>query len=74
MSAPCPLTITSVPAYDSSKMVENALSIVSVRTYVPLIIATPRTIAIIVSEVRNFRPARLRREKRIIGGRPRAYS
>ena len=32
MSAVLPLTTASVPAYDSSKMLENALSIVSVRT------------------------------------------
>ena len=32
MSAPLPETMTSVPAYDSSKISEKALSIVSVRT------------------------------------------
>jgi hypothetical protein len=32
MSAPLPLTTTSVPAYDSSKISENARSIVSVMT------------------------------------------
>ena len=30
--ASLPLTTTSVPAYESEKMLENALSIVSVRT------------------------------------------
>ena len=36
----------------------NALLIVSVRTKVPLIIATPRMIASAVSTARSFRPAR----------------
>jgi hypothetical protein len=39
---------------------------VSVRTYVPLIIATPRTMAIAVSAARSFRPARPLRATAII--------
>ncbi len=66
MSAPLPVTTASVPAYDSTKMALNALSIVSVSTYAPLIIATPRTIAIAVSTVRNLRPARPRSATPII--------
>jgi hypothetical protein len=52
-----PVTTASVPAYDSAKIVLNALSIVSVRTKVPLTIATPSTTASDVSAARNFRPA-----------------
>ena len=40
------------------KIASNALSIESVRTNVPLTIATPRTIAIAVSAVRSFRASR----------------
>jgi hypothetical protein len=69
MSAPLPLTTASVPAYDSTKIALNALSIVSVSTYAPLIIATPRTIAIAVSTVRNLRPARPRSATPIIATR-----
>ena len=58
MSDSAPLTTASVPAYDSTKIVSNARSIVSVSTYVPLTIATPRTIAIAVSSERSLRPAR----------------
>ena len=39
----------------SVKILPKACSIESVRTNVPLIIATPRTIAIAVSPVRSFR-------------------
>ena len=39
----------------SVKILSNAWSIESVRTYVPLIIATPSTIAIAVSAVRSLR-------------------
>ena len=39
----------------SVKILPKAWSIESVRTNVPLIIATPRTIAIAVSAVRSFR-------------------
>ena len=45
MSGALPRDDASVLAYDSVKIVSNALSIVSVRTSVPLIIATPSTIA-----------------------------
>ena len=46
-------------------MLEKALSIVSVRTYVPLIIATPSTIASAVRIVRNLRATKaLQREAR----------
>ena len=61
-----PVTTASVPAYESTKIASNALSIVSVRTYAPLIIATPSTIASAVSAVRSLRPARLFSAKRII--------
>ena len=40
------------------KTVLNAALIVSVRTYVPLIIATPSTIATAVSAARSLRPSR----------------
>ena len=53
-----PLTIASVCEYEDVKIVWNARSIVSVRTNVPLTIATPRTIANAVSTVRSLRPAR----------------
>ena len=66
-TTPCPSVrskadlpvITAVePARDSVKIESNALSIESVRTYVPLTIATPSTIANAVSAVRSFRPSR----------------
>ena len=60
-----PVTTASVPAYESTKIASNALSIVSVSTYAPLIIATPSTIASAVSAVRSLRPARLFSAKRI---------
>jgi hypothetical protein len=50
-----PVTDTSTPWLAVSKTCENALSIVSVRTYVPEIIATPRTTASAVSAVRSLR-------------------
>ena len=43
------------PARMSLKIRSNAWSIESVRTYVPLIIATPRTIATAVRAVRSLR-------------------
>ena len=61
MSSPRPVTTASVPAYDSVKRFVNALWTVSVRMYVPLIIATPRTIAMPVRTARSLRPARPRR-------------
>ena len=45
-----PLTTASVSSYELAKIESNALCIVSVRTNVPLTIATPRTIAIAVSD------------------------
>ena len=48
----------------SVKMRSKAWSIESVRTNVPLIIATPRTIAMAVSAVRSFRLRRPRIAKR----------
>jgi hypothetical protein len=65
MPAALPVTTASVPAYDSLKMLLNASSIASVSTSVPLIMATPRTIAIEVSAARSFRPARPRSATRI---------
>ena len=53
-----PLTTASVSAYDSLKMLSNAFWKVSVRTYVPLIIATPRTTARAVRRLRILRPKR----------------
>ena len=53
------------PWRTSVKIVSNALSIESVRTYVPLTMATPSTIAIAVSAVRSLRPEQpLQREPR----------
>ena len=43
------------PCRTSVKIWSNALSIESVRTYVPLIIATPSTIASAVRTVRSLR-------------------
>ena len=45
------------PWRTSVKIVSNALSIESVRTNVPLTIATPSTIAIAVRAVRSLRPS-----------------
>jgi hypothetical protein len=67
MSGPWPCTTASVPARDSVKRFENALSIVSVRTYVPLIIATPRTIAMPVRAARSFRVRSPRSAKPVTG-------
>jgi len=53
-----PLITASEFLYDSLKIESNAFVIVSVRTYVPLIIETPRTIASAVRAVRSFRPRR----------------
>ncbi len=61
MSSPFPVTTASVPAYDSVNKVVKARLTVSVRMYVPLIIPTPRTIAIAVRTARSLRPARPRR-------------
>ena len=56
--ADLPVMTTSEPSRTSVKIWSNALSIESVRTYVPLIIATPSTIASAVSAVRSFRDRR----------------
>ena len=55
LKADLPLTTASVPRYVCVKIALNAFEIESVRTYVPLIIATPRTIATPVRTVRSFR-------------------
>ncbi len=68
MSGAFPLIAASVFAYDSTKIASNALSIVSVRTKVPLTIATPSTTAIAVSAARNFRPASPLSATRITSG------
>ena len=60
-----PLMYASVFAYDSVKMSLNARSIMSVRTNVPLTMATPSTIASAVRNARSFRPARPRSATRI---------
>ena len=52
----------------SVKIRSNAWSIESVRTYVPLIIATPSTMAIAVSAVRSLRLRSPRIAKRVISG------
>ena len=53
--ADLPVMTAFEPLRMSVKIRSNAWSIESVRTYVPLIIATPRTIAIAVSAVRSLR-------------------
>ncbi len=54
-NADLPVMTTFEPSRTSVKIWSKALSIESVRTYVPLIIATPSTIARAVSAVRSFR-------------------
>ena len=66
-----PVTTASVCSYELEKIVSNAFSIVSVRTSVPLTIATPRTIAIAVRMERSFRAARPRSATRFICRSPR---
>ena len=66
-----PETTASVCSYELEKIESNALSIVSVRTSVPLTIATPRTIAIAVSVERSFRAIRPRSATRLIARPPR---
>ena len=56
--ADLPEITTFEPWRTSVKIWSNALSIESVRTYVPLIIATPSTIARAVRTVRSFRVSR----------------
>ena len=58
VKAVLPLTMASAFLYDSVKIDVNAPLIVSVRMNVPLINATPSTIARPVSPARSFRPAR----------------
>ena len=53
------------PLRTSEKIELNAWSIESVKTYVPLTIATPSTIAIAVSAARSFLPASPLSETRI---------
>jgi hypothetical protein len=60
-----PLITASVPWYCSVKMFLNAPSIAFVSTSVPLVIATPSTIANAVRTARSFRPARPRSATRI---------
>ncbi len=55
--ADLPLMTAFEPWRTSVKIVSNALSIESVRTNVPLTMATPSTIAIAVRAVRSFRPS-----------------
>ena len=66
-----PETTASVCSYELEKIESNALSIVSVRTSVPLTIATPRTIAIAVSAERSLRAIRPRSATRFIDPSPR---
>jgi hypothetical protein len=65
LTACLPLITASVPAYCSVKMFLKAESIASVSTSVPLVIATPSTIANAVSTARSLRPARPRSATRI---------
>jgi hypothetical protein len=65
-NAALPLITAFEPCRISVKILSKAASIESVRTYVPLIIATPRTIASAVSAVRSFLPSRPRSAKRVI--------
>ena len=60
-------TWTAVPLNDVLKMLAKPLSIWSVSTYVPVIIATPSRIARSVRTVRSGRLARLRKARRVIG-------
>ena len=57
-NADLPVTTTFEPCADVGEDLVERLSIESVRTNVPLIIATPSTIASAVSAVRSFRPSR----------------
>ena len=66
-----PETTASVCSYELEKIESNALSIVSVRTSVPLTIATPRTIATAVSAERSLRASRPRSATRLIDPPPR---
>ena len=54
-NADLPLITAVEPFRTSVKIASNALSIESVRTYVPLTIETPRTIANAVSAVLSLR-------------------
>ena len=51
------MTTTSAFLYDCEKIELNAPLIVSVRTNVPLAIATPSTIAVAVRAARSLRPS-----------------
>ena len=52
-----PEMTASAVEYAAVKMLSKPFLIESVRTYVPLTIATPRTIAIAVSAARSLRPS-----------------
>src|SRR5436309_15777699 len=66
-----PVITASACAYARVNTVENAALIVSVRMYVPLTIATPRTIAIAVNAALSFRPSSPFRATRVTtAGRP----
>ena len=67
-------TTTSVPWLACEKTSENDLLIVSVRTYVPEIIATPSTTDIAVRIVRSGRARRPRRATFLMTTRPGARS
>ena len=56
-TADLPVITAAVSWYEPAKIWSNAALIVSVRTYVPLTIATPRTIASAVRKARSLRPA-----------------
>src|SRR6266542_2225937 len=64
-NARLPVTTTSAFLYDPVKMLSKPALIVSVRTNVPLIMATPRTIAMPVRAARSLRPSRPRIATRI---------
>jgi hypothetical protein len=55
-NAVLPVMMTSAFLYDCEKIELNAPLIVSVRTNVPLAMATPSTIAVAVSAARSLRP------------------
>ena len=67
LNATFPVMTASLFWYACVEIVLKAFLIVSVRTKVPLTIATPRMIAKAVSEARSLRPARPRRATVITG-------
>ena len=72
LNATLPLITASEFWNEWSTIPVNAAVIVSVRTYVPLIIETPSTIASAVSAVRSLRPHSPLRETAFIGPAPRS--